>query len=426
MAFSDVKNPSDVASFKVTYFYSGEDAQLTEAGTLEKAFEWCGTQGMTELEVNGPLNAADLTFIKEKLNTLQFLNLENATLADHQLPTEAFAGMQLVSFTSPKDINSVGDRIFANCQQLAPVVWNSSEKMPANSFGDSQNPNMLVYVSNKLFAPSGVRNVVANGTASSILLSDADGNNNFYCPIEFTAEKISYTHTYTQKTEIGKCMGWETIALPFTVQKIMHESKGEIISFKQFEAEGSSDAARPFWLRVLTETGFEDASTIEANTPYIISMPNSKDYAARYNLDGKITFSSENAVVPVTKVTPINKGNVYFVPTFLKVAKSKDVWVINKNEVYENEPEGSLFVFNLRDASPFEAYVTAEAMANMPKFISIADMGGGNDGTTGISMMLNNKADLDGTWHSLDGRKLHGKPTIKGVYINNGKKIVVR
>ncbi|MDE5570862.1 MAG: chitobiase/beta-hexosaminidase C-terminal domain-containing protein, partial [Prevotella sp.] len=142
IALSDVKNPSNVSSFAVTYFYSGEQALLTEAGTLEKAFEWCGTQDMEELSVNGPLNAVDLTYIKEKLSTLQFLNLEDATIADHQLPTEAFAGMQLVSFTSPKDINSVGDRIFANCQHLAAIVWNASEKIPANSLGDNQNPNL--------------------------------------------------------------------------------------------------------------------------------------------------------------------------------------------------------------------------------------------------------------------------------------------
>jgi len=427
MAFSDVKNPSDVASFKVTYFYSGEQAELTEAGMLEKSFEWCGTQGMTELEVHGPMNAVDLAFIKGKLSALQFLNLENATLADHQLPTEAFAGMQLISFTSPKDINSVGDRILADCQYLAAVVWNSSEKMPANSFGDKLNPNMLVYVSNKLFAPSGVQNVVANRTAPSIVLSDVGGGNgNFYCPVSFTAEKISYTHTYVQKTEIGKCKGWETIALPFTVQQFMHESKGVIIPYKQFEAEGSSEVAKPFWLRALTATGFEDAATIEANTPYIISMPNSQDYAARYNIDGKITFSSENVVIPVTNATPVNKGDVYFVPTFLRVAKSKDVWVINKNEAYESEPEGSIFVFNLRDACPFEAYVTTKVMANMPMFLSIADMGSGNNGTTGISMMLNEKIDLDGNWYSLDGRKLQGKPTSKGVYVVNGKKVVVK
>jgi hypothetical protein len=29
-------------------------------------------------------------------------------------------------------------------------------------------------------------------------------------------------------------------------------------------------------------------------------------------------------------------------------------------------------------------------------------------------------------WYSLDGRKLEGKPTVKGIYIHNGRKEVVK
>ena len=36
---------------------------------------------------------------------------------------------------------------------------------------------------------------------------------------------------------------------------------------------------------------------------------------------------------------------------------------------------------------------------------------------------INDKA---GEWYSLDGRKMSGKPTKKGVYINDGKKVVVK
>ncbi len=32
----------------------------------------------------------------------------------------------------------------------------------------------------------------------------------------------------------------------------------------------------------------------------------------------------------------------------------------------------------------------------------------------------------NGTWYTLDGRKLQGKPASKGMYINNGKKVVIR
>jgi hypothetical protein len=32
----------------------------------------------------------------------------------------------------------------------------------------------------------------------------------------------------------------------------------------------------------------------------------------------------------------------------------------------------------------------------------------------------------NGQWYDLNGRKLDGKPTKKGVYIQNGKKVVVK
>ena len=33
---------------------------------------------------------------------------------------------------------------------------------------------------------------------------------------------------------------------------------------------------------------------------------------------------------------------------------------------------------------------------------------------------------VGGSWHTLDGRQLDGKPTTKGMYIHHGKKIVIK
>lgn len=33
---------------------------------------------------------------------------------------------------------------------------------------------------------------------------------------------------------------------------------------------------------------------------------------------------------------------------------------------------------------------------------------------------------MDNYWYSLDGVKLAGKPTQKGIYINNGHKIIIK
>ena len=47
---------------------------------------------------------------------------------------------------------------------------------------------------------------------------------------------------------------------------------------------------------------------------------------------------------------------------------------------------------------------------------------------TGIEGIAADKAeaDGDGNWYDLNGRKLNSKPTTKGVYINNGRKVVIK
>lgn len=54
-------------------------------------------------------------------------------------------------------------------------------------------------------------------------------------------------------------------------------------------------------------------------------------------------------------------------------------------------------------------------------------IGGENDGTTGIidaARLIDNS--LSGSWYDLSGRKFNGKPTTKGIYIIDGKKVVIK
>ena len=154
---------------------------------------------------------------------------------------------------------------------LAAVQAGNAE-IPAAQYRSIQNPNVLVYVDEDRLAPEGIQNVVVNGVAQEIVLKDASGNNNWYCPQAFQAEKISYTRNFNQQTRIGYSRGWESLALPFDVQTITHQDKGAIAPF------GSDASEYHFWLRRLTHSGLQAVQTIEANTPYIISMPNSYEY----------------------------------------------------------------------------------------------------------------------------------------------------
>ncbi len=46
--------------------------------------------------------------------------------------------------------------------------------------------------------------------------------------------------------------------------------------------------------------------------------------------------------------------------------------------------------------------------------------------TTGISRPTPDPSLNGGEWYDLQGHKLNGKPTNSGIYVNNGKKIVIK
>ena len=69
-------------------------------------------------------------------------------------------------------------------------------------------------------------------------------------------------------------------------------------------------------------------------------------------------------------------------------------------------------------------------MATLP-LASLTSMEFSNDGTTGISSALfTNSSNSEGEWFDLNGRKLDGTPTARGVYIvkkaNKTIKVTIR
>lgn len=336
------------------------------------------------------------------------------------------------STTMTDALESVGGRDKV-AKTITAIVWNSSAALTNSDLTDISNPNMLIYVPSESQAPQNRDNVVIGNdstgyTAKNVVLTDVvEGNGNFYCPKEFTAEMISYTHEYRQTTEVGVSRGWETIAMPFNVQTVMHEKQGLIAPF------GNSTSKKHFWLRHISTAGqthsLAQATTIEANMPYLISMPNSDAYPDEYNLAGRVTFSSQNVPVMVTDIFPVhmssgNGGMLMFVPCFQIQQVHEMVYALNVGEARDGYPEGSVFVANYREIHPFEAYTVHEGNSPAPQFMPIIDF---NGSMTGIDALLVNSGEVDSEkWYDLNGRKLQKKPTQKGVYLLNGRKVVMR
>ena len=288
---------------------------------------------------------------------------------------------ELISVELPNTLQEIemGISLFTGCDGLAAMIWKSRFALTNSMLGTADNPNLLFYTSSANYAPARISNVVVNGRAEKITLKDTrDGN--FYCPESFTAASISYTHNYSMESAIKGVQGWETIALPFTVQKIEHNKQGVIVPFAKYNNDQNQ---HPFWLYGYGSNGFTRASVIEANTPYIICMPNNEEYDAEYRLSGDVTFSAENVSVASTEtVNTKSRGNITFVPAFIGQDKSSKVFALNvNNNMYAatgSYTPGSKFISNLRDISPFEAYMTSSE-ANVREIIDL-----GFENSTGI------------------------------------------
>lgn len=371
----DLMNNSEVATYEIPAYYDGKKkVEVKTAGSLSKAFEWNNGEALSDsLQVLGNINLTDAATIKA-MSGIKYLDLNKVSVDGNTLPNQAFANMNLRSASLPASLTSCGSELFAGNKQLGAVIWNANSNMPAEVLSGIDNPNLLLYVNTKSYAPASVNNVVAGGIADNIVLSEPSAEQtsagNFYAPQPFTAKKISYTRDFKQETEIGVCQGWETISLPFDAQTITHETNGNIAPFAKGDKE-----ARPFWLYELAPNGgFQATATIKANTPYIISMPNSQAYSDEYILGGKVTFAASDVNIEATEQASTKNNSREFVTSFEQIGKQNGVYALNVGQEYQGYRPGSIFAENFVDVKPFEAYLTtAEAAAKFSRFFNYDD-----------------------------------------------------
>jgi len=93
-----------------------------------------------------------------------------------------------------------------------------------------------------------------------------------------------------------------------------------------------------------------------------------------------------------------------------------DFYVCNGKEFIKVRGAGTL--------APNKAYLFVEGN-NTPASIPFRRSIDGGEGTTSIDASLVNSEEVNSVWYDLNGRRLQGKPSQKGIYIKNGRKVVV-
>lgn len=249
-------------------------------------------------------------------------------------------------------------------------------------------------------------------TAENIVLTD---DKDFYSPVDFTATKVEFV--YDNPKEADGVNGWNTLVLPFEVTKVTADDE-EIDWF-----HSSTDTGKNFWVKSFagddnTTVYFDYVDQMKGNVPYIVALPGDH-WGAKWDLSQKeIKFIGENVVVSKSSNLASTTGTYFrFVGSTIE-AYPQNIYLINDN--------GNAFELEDRKGiSPFRAYFSPTTFDRSLTRLGIGSMGGD---VTGITQIDSNQdaPDVESLFYDLQGRIVPGVPTQRGIYIKNGKKIVIK
>lgn len=224
-----------------------------------------------------------------------------------------------------------------------------------------KNPNTIVYAD----AAYDHANVVVNGTATNLLLTDA---NAFNAPYDFTAESVKLTRSLQN--------GINSFVLPFEV------SANEL---------GANKIATYKNCVLGNVANFETAESVVANTPFLTT--DAKEAS-------ELTFTNKRIVA-----TPETLGTE-FVGVYTRTNAEGKYGIDGNGKLHKGGEDAYV--------NPFHAYLNVEGVTSVAFDGSV----------TAINNIAADKV-ANTAVYDLSGRRVNGKLQ-KGLYIMNGKKVVVK
>ena len=147
----------------------------------------------------------------------------------------------------------------------------------------------------------------------------------------------------------------------------------------------------------------------------------------------KHTTDVANITNPVFKsvrvsntITPVETEYVNFIGVtspFTLTANDRSVLYLGANNTLYY-PNAAMQIGSCRAYFQLNGITAGDPSSPVKAFV--LNFGGEEKEVNGVKEVNASLEVNDDSWYSIDGRKLQGKPTQRGIYINNGKKIVVK
>ena len=203
---------------------------------------------------------------------------------------------------------------------------------------------------------------------------------------------------------------WNTLCLPFSLNETelytyLNPSAVKTLSTTSYDRETGT----------LT-LNFVDVTTIEAGKPYLIKWTNGS----------KRTNPIFNNVIINNSSTPVTSDYAdfcgFFSPVSLTGGDKSVLYLGANNTLYY--PSADKTVNSCRAVFRLKGIEAGDLPQQARRFV----LNFGDGETTRITLVDGSGFGVNGSdaWYTIDGRRLNGKPTQKGVYINKGNKVVIK
>ena len=260
---------------------------------------------------------------------------------------------------------------------------------------------------------------------NGIPLSD-DHKNTFILRKYYNDGKGSRQFTLTGRRFIVSDKTWNTVCLPFSIyesamQKNMAHLFCDAIVMELNPAETSIDNG-------VLRLAFKQTNNIIAGKPYLIKVVNHQ-YSALYSSNTSPTF--ENGYIRAVEPDSVksNDGAVTFVgqfdPFVVSDGRLDDDYNPTPNNINNIVMLGSNntlgYSKNPRTLHTFRCHFYVSSGDNKARDFELNFDDGEITSATDTEMVVEFKLD---NWYTLDGKKLDGEPTEKGIYIYKGKKVI--
>ena len=229
---------------------------------------------------------------------------------------------------------------------------------------------------------------------------------------------------------------WNTLCLPFSLTSLTGTPL-DGATIMELDKDGNYKKVNDVWAKAddgTKKTGFdansgtlylffETATSIVAGKPYIIKWDN-----ASGTIDDP-TFS--NVTISNTTIdVPSQDGYV----TFKGGYNVKPITGVDQSILFLGSGNNVYYPNAAMNINAFRAYfqlnnglTAGESVEGGGGHVRAFTLSFGDSETTEITTTnLTNRTKSDGAWHTLDGRRIDGKPTKRGLYINNGKKVAIK